>query len=259
MIIATAALVGLLCGSFTNVLIARIPQGEEWVRTPSRCPHCKENIAWYDNVPLISWVVLNRRCRHCGVVISARYPLVELTVAVLFALVAWVHGISVPAFVLAYLAVVTVALAAIDLEHRRLPNALVLPSMVVVAVGLAAHSAVEGEWWILARGGLGAVILAGFYFLLWFAYPKGLGFGDVKTAVFLGLALGMLGWPELAVGAIAGPLLGGVGAVWAIMRARRVRDVRLAYGPALLGGAWIGFLVGEQIANGYINWVLSWN
>ncbi|WP_062213720.1 prepilin peptidase [Demequina oxidasica] len=257
-LVAVAAALGLLCGSFTNVLIARIPSGMDWVKDSSRCPNCQHAIAWYDNIPVLSWLWLGRRCRHCRRPISARYPLVELIVAAMFALVALQFGLSILAVLLAYLVVISVALVAIDLEHQRLPDKLVLPSIVVSAVALLAYTWVEGEWWILARAILGALILGGFYFAMWFAYPKGLGFGDVKTGVLFGLVLGALGWSTLAVGAIAGPLLGAVGAVIAIARHRSVKGVRLAYGPALIGGAWVGILAGDAIAQWYIDWALSW-
>lgn len=256
-LVAAAAALGLLCGSFTNVLIARIPAGTDWVKDSSRCPKCQHAIAWHDNVPVLSWLWLRRECRHCRESISARYPVVELLVATMFALVAWQYGLSIMAALLAYLAIISVALVAIDLEHQRLPDKLVLPSLAVAGIALVAYTAVEGEWWIFARAVLGALILGGFYFAMWFAYPKGLGFGDVKTGLLLGLVLGALGWQALAVGAIAGPLLGALGAIAAIAKHRAVKGVRLAYGPALIGGAWVGMLAGEPIAQWYIDWTLS--
>ncbi|WP_291382154.1 A24 family peptidase [Demequina sp.] len=255
MIVFIGACLGLLCGSFTNVLIARVPSGEQWRTGSSRCPNCRTDLAWYDNIPVLSWVLLRRRCRHCHEPISARYPVVELTVAIVFALVADVFGTSALAVALVYLAVITVALTAIDLEHRRLPDALTLPAYPVLAVAIAIYAGMENEWWILARALIGAAILGGVYFALWFAYPKGMGFGDVKAAGMLGLALGAVGWSAVAVGAIAGPLIGGVVGVAVVIRSRRARGVAIPYGPWLIAGAWLGILAGNWIGHGYVDLV----
>lgn len=255
MVVFVSAILGLLCGSFANVLIARVPTGEQWRTGSSRCPQCRTDLAWHDNLPVLSWLLLRRRCRHCQEPISCRYPVVELTVALMFALVAGRFAVSVLAVALAYLAVITVALAAIDLEHRRLPDALTLPAYPVLAVAIAIQGGVEQEWWILARALIGAAILGGVYFALWFAYPKGMGFGDVKAAGMLGLALGAVGWGAVAVGAIAGPLIGGVAGVAVMIRTRRTRGVTIPYGPWLIAGAWLGILAGDRIGQGYVDLV----
>lgn len=257
MAVALAAVLGLFVGSFANVLIARVPSGEQWVRGSSHCPRCGHDLAWHDNLPLLSWLWLKRRCRYCHAPISFRYPLVELLVSALFALVALVFGLSALSLGLMYLAAISVALAAIDLEHRRLPDALTLPLYPVLAVAVGTHALVVGEWWVLARGILGLLILGGFYFVLWFAVPKGMGFGDVKTAGALGLALGAVGWPALAVGAITGPLIGGVVGVAVMIHTRRARGVAIPYGPWLIAGAWLGILAGENIGSAYVSFVTS--
>jgi len=254
-VVFLAAGLGLLCGSFTNVLIARVPAGEQWRTGSSRCPRCRTELAWYDNVPVLSWLLIQCRCRHCHEPISGRYPLVELTVAIMFALVAGAFDVSVLAVALAYLAVITVALAAIDLEHRRLPDALTLPAYPALAALIAIHAGMEHEWWILARGLIGAAILGGVYLGLWLAYPKGMGFGDVKAAGMLGLALGAVGWGAIAVGAIAGPLIGGVVGLVVVIRTRRSRGVAIPYGPWLIAGAWLGILAGDRIGHGYVEFV----
>jgi len=250
-----AGLLGLLCGSFANVLIARVPAGEQWVRGSSHCPRCGHDLAWYDNVPVVSWLWLRRKCRHCQAPISGRYPLVEVVVAALFVAVAMVYGASVFALGLMYLAVVTVALAAIDLEHRRLPNSLTLPSYLVMAAVVVGQSWIGGDWWMAGRALAGGLILGGFYFVMWFAYPKGMGFGDVKAAGMLGLALGAVGWGAIAVGSIAGPLIGGVAGVAVIIRTRRARGVAIPFGPWLIAGAWLGILAGDWIGHGYVEFV----
>lgn len=258
MLIVTATLLGLLCGSFANVLIARVPAGEGWARGSSRCPKCRHDIAWYDNIPVLSWLLLRRKCRHCDEPISGRYPLVELTVGLLFALVAWQFESTAVTWLLALTAVLTVALAAIDFEHHRLPDPLVFTMTGAGLVLLFVDAATSGDWASLARAGIGAVALGGFYFILWFVYPKGLGFGDVKLAVPVGAILGYLGWGVLAVGAIGGPLVGGLLAVVASIRAGGLKGVRFAYGPAIIGAFWIAVLWGTTIATWYVDWAAGW-
>jgi len=255
--VALACVVGLLCGSFTNVLIARIPVGKDWVRGSSQCPKCEHPIAWYDNIPVLAWLWLRGRCRHCAQPISARYPVVELSVAALFGLVALVHGLTVMSALLAFFAIITVALSAIDFEHMRLPNPLVLALGIAVVVLLVTDAAVAGEWWPLTRALLGALILGGAYFVLWFIYPRGLGFGDVKLALPLGAVLGYLGWSVLAVGALLGPLVGALAAIAAVAKARKFTGVKMPYGPWMICAFWIGALWGVPIATWYVDLTLG--
>lgn len=257
MVLLAVAGVGLAFGSFANVLIARVPAGEDWVRTPSHCPLCGHRIAWYDNVPVLSWLWLARRCRHCRQPISLRYPLVEMLVAGLFVATYLVHGVSLVSAVLAYLAVVSVALVFIDIDVSRLPDRLVLPLYPLVLASLIIDSATRGEWGHLLRAGIGLFIAGGFYGLMWVLYPAGLGFGDVKSAGVLGLAGGYLGWPQFAVGAISGPLLGGIAVLGGLAIGRLHRKSKVPYGPALIGGFWLGYLVGPAIASTYIDLLIS--
>jgi leader peptidase (prepilin peptidase)/N-methyltransferase len=255
MLALACGLVGLLVGSFTNVLIARVPQGEEWVRSSSRCPRCRHDLAWYDNIPLLSWLWLRRRCRHCQAPISARYPIVESLVSGLFVAIYLVYGLDPAALGLAYLAMISVALVFIDLDVQRLPDRIVLPAYPVVLAFLVADAGLDGEWGNLGRAGLGVAILVGFYGTMWIAYPAGLGLGDVKSAGVLGMMGGYLGWSQLSVAAIAGPLLGGVAVVLGLATRRIGRKSRVPYGPALFGGAWLGYLAGPAIAHAYISLV----
>jgi len=248
-----ATVLGLLCGSFANVLIARVPADEQWWSGSSRCLSCHTDIAWYDNIPLVSWIVLRGRCRSCNASIGLRYPLVEVLCGALFALIAWRFGVSALSVTLGVVAVICVALTVIDLRHRRLPNILTYPSYVIVAAGLTVHAAITSDWWLLGRGAVGMLALGGFYQVMRFASRGGMGRGDVVTAGFLGLLLGGVGWEALAVGSIGGPLIGGVAGIVAMIAARRARGVRIPYGPWLIGGAWIGLMVGDTISAWYLD------
>lgn len=242
---------GLLLGSFTNVLIVRVPRGDSWVNERSACPNCHAPIRWFDNVPVISWLVLGGRCRDCRKRISARYPLVEVLVAVLTAGILHLLGATLIAALLAFLAVVTVALVFIDIDVRRLPHIVVVPSLIVCLVLATAAHLVHPETSII-RGLIGAVALGGFYGALWIVYPRGMGFGDVTTATLLGLVLGLLGWSHLAVGAIAGPLLGGVVVLTGLALGIVKRKSTVPYGPFLISGAWLGILAGPEVARIYL-------
>lgn len=251
-VVVFAAVVGLVIGSFLNVVVWRVPRGESVASPPSHCPACGRPVRSRDNVPVLSWVLLRGRCRDCGSPISVRYPLVEAGTAVAFGVTAAVIGAdwALPAFL--YLAAIGVALALIDIDVHRLPNVIVLPSYGVVAALLLIPAVVDGRWDDYLRALLGAVALFAFYFLLAFIYPAGMGFGDVKLAGVLGLCLGWIGWGALVVGAFAGFLFGGVvgGALMAVGRAGR--KTALPFGPFMLAGTAVGILVGQHLADLYL-------
>lgn len=267
-IVVLAAVLGLAIGSFLNVVIHRVPAGLSIVSPASACPRCGSAIRPFDNVPVVSWIVLRGRCRDCSSPISARYPLVELATGILLAVVAaWTcargagaapGARSTIAFVLElvaflFLMAVSIALAAIDLETHRLPNRLVLPASVVVVLVLSGAGAVNGDWWSLARGAIGFVALGSFYLALAVAVPGGMGFGDVKLAGVLGFALAYLGWGPLVVGASAAFVLGGSFAIVLVAIGRAGRGSGIPFGPWMLCGAWVGVFAGFPIANAYLD------
>jgi leader peptidase (prepilin peptidase)/N-methyltransferase len=247
------AVAGLLTGSFLNVVIWRVPRGESIVRPGSHCPSCEQPVRAYDNIPLVSWLVLRGRCRDCKARISPRYPLVELATGVVFLGLGLKFGTDavLPAFL--YAGAIGVALAMIDYDTKKLPNRIVLPSYVVVLGLLAIPAVTDGAWHNYVRALLGMVALYGFFYLLWFLYPKGMGFGDVKLAGVLGLLLGWLGWGAVVVGGFFGFLLGGVvgGALMALQRAGR--KTAIPFGPFMLVGAFIAILCGTAIAHAYVH------
>ena len=243
---------GLLVGSFLNVVIHRVPAGESVVSPRSRCPECGTEIKVRDNIPVLSWLLLRGRCRSCGNAISVRYPLVEIGHALLWLtmLIRFDLTWQLPAYL--YLASVGLALAVIDLDTKRLPNALTLPSYVVGALLLVLPAALDDSWDDYLRAALAMVALYGFYFVLALIYPKGMGWGDVKLAGVLGLYLGWLSWGVLVVGGFLGFLLGALigGGLMAVRRAGR--KTKIPFGPFMLLGALLAILWGQQWWDTYL-------
>ncbi|WP_368073045.1 A24 family peptidase [Curtobacterium sp. MMLR14_010] len=261
-LVGLAGVFGLLIGSFLNVVVYRVPAGLSVVRPASACPSCGHEIRGVDNIPVVSWLVLRAACRDCGSRISARYPLVEAATGVLFAVVAAVviartgagsvATVSVSLVAMLYLMAITVALALIDLDTHRLPDAIVLPAYVVLLVLLAVCSATTGDWSALLRGVIGMLVLAVGYFALAVAVPGGMGMGDVKLAGVLGLVLAYLGWGPLAVGAFGGFALGAIFAIGLVAARRARRGSGIPFGPWMLAGAWVGILAGDGIWSAYL-------
>lgn len=252
LVVGLSVLLGLAIGSFLNVVVWRVPRGESVVNPPSACPRCGNPIAARDNVPVVSWLLLGGRCRHCHERISARYPLVEAGTAALFGVAAWRFGASweLPAFL--YLAAISIALALIDVDVRRLPDAIVLPSYPVALAVIALAAVATGQPGALLRVVLGGLALLAFYFVLFLAHPRGMGFGDVKLAGVLGLYLAWLGWEELVVGAFLAFLVGGLAGAALMLVRRAGRKSQIPFGPYMLIGAWLAVLVGQQVADWYL-------
>ena len=252
-LVGSVAIVGLLVGSFVNVVIWRVPRNESVVSPRSRCPQCGHEIRGRDNVPVISWLLLRARCRDCGAHVSARYPLVELATAVLFGLLAWHFGLHVVLIAYLYLAAISIALALIDIDLHKLPDALTLPSYPIAAVLLTAGALTAHQPFDLARAAIGGVALFALYAVLWFVYPKGMGLGDVKLAGVLGMYLGYLSWGTLAVGAFFGFALGGVIGITLMATGRATRKSKIPFGPFMLAGALAAVFFGARLAHAYVS------
>jgi leader peptidase (prepilin peptidase)/N-methyltransferase len=264
-ITAYAGLFGLLIGSFLNVVIYRVPNGLSVVSPPSACPGCGHVIKAYDNIPVLSWLILRGRCRGCAKPISRRYPLVETGTGMAFAgvaLWAWTGGASgrptegAPGMLVLvgflYLAAVTVALGLIDIDTRRLPDAIVLPSYLVGAVLFTLAAVFAGDYAALLRAGVGMAALWTAYLLMALAYPGGMGFGDVKLAGLLGMFLGWVGWGPLLVGAFAAFLLGGLFSLALLVTRMVDRKSGIPFGPWMLAGAWTGIIGGDSLWREYL-------
>jgi leader peptidase (prepilin peptidase) / N-methyltransferase len=236
---------GAIIGSFLNVVIYRLPRRESLVRPRSRCPGCGTPIAPWDNVPLLSWLLLRARCRRCGERIPARYPLVELLTALSFTAVVLVRGPGAELVALLPFTAVLIAVAFIDLDHRIVPNRILAP-----AAAWAVASAA-----VLRSGELSELLVAGavaFAFLLVAAlvHPAGMGMGDVKLAGVMGLYLGRSVAPALLVGFLAGAAVG-----IAIM-AREGADARkkgVPFAPFLALGGLVGVLAGPELVELYLD------
>jgi leader peptidase (prepilin peptidase)/N-methyltransferase len=203
----------------------------------------------WQNVPVLSWLLLRGRCAGCRARISARYPLVELATAALFVAVTARFGPApeLPAYL--YLAAISLALALIDLDVRRLPNAIVLPSYGIGTALLLGAAVVGGDRGAATRGLLAMALLFALYFAI--AYRGGMGLGDVKLAGVLGLYLGWLGWSSVLVGAFAGFLLGGLVGVTLLATRRAGRRTALPFGPFMLTGALVAVFLADPIASWY--------
>ena len=244
---ALAALVfapALALGSFLNVVAARLPERRSLVRPRSACPRCGSEIAWYDNVPLVSYAVLRGRCRSCREPIGWRYPAVELATGLLVAACLLRFGFSGRAFIAAMFAATLVVLSAIDAERRILPDLIVLPATVVILVAQIAFFPDRALEWVVAS--LGAAL---FLFLALVAYPRGMGMGDVKLALLLGAGLGY----AVTVGLMIGMLAALAGSTVLFARhGLRARKMAIPFGPFLAFGALVALFWGEGLLDAYL-------
>jgi leader peptidase (prepilin peptidase)/N-methyltransferase len=246
-----AGVIGLLIGSFLNVVIARVPAGESIVRPRSRCPRCGTQIASRDNVPVISWLLLRGRCRSCGEPISWRYPAVEAACGALFA-GAWLRFSPGDAIFVCALVSVLVALALIDLDHRRIPNRIVLPATAAASAWMIVAGPFAGGWprpaMALACGAAGFTLL-----LLIALISGGMGFGDVKLAGLLGLGLGWFGWETAVLGAFAAFTIGGLVGALLLVAGRASRKQAIPFAPALCGGSLLALFLGQAPVRAWLH------
>ena len=241
------ALLGLLIGSFAAVVAFRVPIGESPLTGRSRCDSCGETVAGYDNIPVVSWLLLRGSCRHCGARIPARYPLTEVAVAAGFAGsyvafsddgAAWV---ALACVFVAVLAIITLT----DLQDQIIPNVVLGPAAVIGAVLLALADVDELPPHLLA-----AAIAVGFLLIVALAYPRGMGMGDVKLAAVMGLYLGRAVAPALLIGFAAGALFG---LALIAREGSSARKRKVPFGPFLALGAVIALFAGDDIVDWYLD------
>jgi leader peptidase (prepilin peptidase)/N-methyltransferase len=245
--IVLAAVGGLIIGSFLNVVAYRLPRGESLAHPPSHCPSCGEPIKPYDNIPVLSWLLLRGRCRNCKAAISPRYPLVEALTGALYALVMWARWDDAAGIALGIVLVtVLIPIAIIDFEHRIIPNRITGPAAVVaILIGVLFDQDFVVEQ-LIAGAAAG-----GFFLLAAIAYPRGMGMGDVKLAGMMGLYLGRAVGFAVLVGLVAGVVVGSV--IMARVGVKAGRKQQVPFGPFLALGGIIAIFAGDAVADSYVD------
>jgi leader peptidase (prepilin peptidase)/N-methyltransferase len=241
---AVPLLFGLVLGSFLNVVIARIPAGGSLVSPPSTCPGCGTAIAWRDNIPLLSFLLLRGRCRACGMAISWQYPVVEAITAAAFAVAYLVFGLTAELVVAAALLAALIAITAIDLRHQIIPDVITLPG---IAAGFAASLVVRRVDWLDSLIGIAAC--GGIFLVIILVSGGGMGGGDMKLGAMLGA---FLGWKLGLIALMLGVLTGGVAAIALLAMGRKGRKEAIPFGPFLALGGAVSLLWGEPILAWYL-------
>jgi leader peptidase (prepilin peptidase)/N-methyltransferase len=245
---------GLVIGSFMTVVAARVPAKESLVRPRSRCPSCGTPIRDRDNLPVLGWLLLRGRCRACGARISALYPLLEITTAILISGAFYVHASIWVAGAVAALLAFMPAIAVIDVQHRIIPNALMYPALIAFPVYLVI-ARIAGAPVDLVRMVIGFALYGGVLFVV-AAVSRGMGMGDVKLAALLGAVFGSLGLRYVGVAAGAAIVLGGLGGLGALAIGQG-RKAAIPFGPYLAAGAVAAGLWGRPIADWYLRTFLG--
>ena len=241
LILTILTVFGLCVGSFLNVLIYRIPKGEEFVKTPSHCMTCGHNLSWYENIPLISWLLQGGKCRACGVKLSAQYPIVEALNGAMWLLTGLLYrGNWLTVGLYCVLFSMLLVLSVIDWRTFTIPNGI---NLVIFLLGVV-RLITDLDHWVSYVIGLVSVSLV-FLLMHLATHGNGLGMGDVKLVAGAGL---LLGWSSMLLAVVIGSRSG---AIIHSVRMRRGADRKLAFGPYLAAGIWIAALGGQQIVDAY--------
>ena len=241
---------GLAIGSFLNVVISRVPRGMSIAAPRSRCLDCDAVIAWYDNVPVLSWLILRGRCRVCHRRISQRYVVVEMLTAVLFVATATKFGYSWPLPGFLVFVAGLIALAFTDLEYRLLPVRVLYPVLFGLVALLTTASIVTHDWHRMVVAAASGVAWFAVFFSVHAIKPRLLGFGDVRLASVLGFGLGWLGVGYVLIGFYVANVLGAVVGVSLLVARRAARETPMPYGVFLAAGAFVSVLAGSPLIAG---------
>ncbi len=246
------ALFGAIIGSFLNVVAHRVPEGNSVVSPPSACTNCDAAIRARHNIPVLGWIILRGRCHDCSAAISVRYPIVEAATAGAFFATTLVVGLEWSLLAHLWFVSVTIVFVLTDLDHHRLPNAIMIPGTVVGALALGGGALADGR----AGDFVEALAAGAGYFLLMLLIALvargGFGFGDVKLAFLLGVFAGYGGWPLAAFAAFAGFMLGGVISLFLVVTRIKGRKDAIAFGPPMILGSWIAIVWGRSILDWYL-------
>jgi leader peptidase (prepilin peptidase)/N-methyltransferase len=245
-----AAVLGLSIGSFLNVCIVRLPNDMSLLRPPSTCPRCKHPIAWHDNIPVVSWLLLKGRCRHCGEPISAQYPIIEAAVGVIWVAAVLFYGVTMHALAAALFATLLLGIAVTDGRHYLIPDEYTWGGL-VLGLGLSLVGGVNGFLHSVLGAGVGFVLLfavarAG----QWAFKEEAMGGGDIKMMAMVG---SFLGWKGVLLTVFLGALLGSLIFVPLSLRKKRL----VPFGVFLALGAGVTFVFGDTIIVWYLHFLRS--
>lgn len=255
--IVITAIFGAVFGSFLNVVIYRVPAGKSLL-TESRCPNCNNHIKWWQNIPIFSWLFLRGKCFYCKKPISPRYMIVEGLVSLLFALTTFFYPVEDIASGLQLLGLLVfvsfaVALSFIDLDTHKLPNALTFPSFISILVILSLSAAFSKDYSNLLRAILASLLVALVYFALALVKKSGMGLGDVKWSLTIGLILGWFGWGNVFIGGFGAFFIAALYSIILMVTKKAKMTSGIPFGPWMSIGAWLGIIFGTQILNAYIS------
>ena len=236
-------LFGLIMGSFLNAVIYRLDSGESIVKSRSHCPKCGHVLAWYELVPIFSFVIQGGKCRECKSNISWQYPLVELATAILFVLVLY-HNL--PLLYTLTISSLLIVIFVYDLKHYIIPDKIIYPAILVSGIFVWQHTTYNIQYTIYAAIGA-SVFFAAMFFA---SRGKWMGFGDVKLAFFMGL---FLGWPNILVGLFAAFMLGGIIGMGLIVCGKKTMKSQVPFGPFLVTGTFIAMFLGNKIMEWYLS------
>lgn len=249
---AVCSVLGLVVGSFLNVVIHRVPNNQSVVAPRSSCPSCGTELANRDNIPVVSWLVLRGRCRTCGTAISKQYPLVELATGLLFGLMGLRFGETWALGGFLFWTAGLVALSVVDLHTYRLPNRILYPTLATTSFLLVAAAVLHRDARGAAEAAAGGVIAFLLLFVVYFASPKAMGFGDVRLAGLVGVALGWVELPLVGIGLLLSFVFASVVGIGLMAAGKRSRKDRVPFGPFLAAGSLVAVLLSEPILTLYL-------